>query len=135
MTEMRKTMPATLDAVEPFFVEFRSLCGFLERASDRFAAELLLREALTNAVRHGSRGAPASQVRCAVRLSRRQLTIAVEDDGEGFDWRRAGRDDAEDLLSSGRGLEILRKYATRIRFNQKGNSATILKRFGKAKKQ
>jgi serine/threonine-protein kinase RsbW len=129
MTEMRKTIPAALEAIEPFLMEFRALCGLLEKASDRFTAELLLREALTNAVVHGSNCNPEKQVRCAVQLSDRRLRIAVEDDGEGFDWRRAQTDLDRNLGSSGRGLQLLRHYATQVRFNAKGNAAIVIKRF------
>ncbi len=33
MTEMRKTLPAALEAIEPFLMEFRALCGILQKAS------------------------------------------------------------------------------------------------------
>jgi anti-sigma regulatory factor (Ser/Thr protein kinase) len=129
MTEMRKTLPAALDAIEPFLMEFRALCRILQKASDRFTAELLLREALTNAVVHGSKSNPEKQVRCAVQLSDRRLRIVVEDDGEGFDWRSARMSLDRNLGSSGRGLELLRLYATQVRFNAKGNAAMVIKRF------
>ena len=129
MTEMRETLPAVLDAIEPFLMEFREVCGVLRKASDRFTAELLLREALTNAVVHGSKCNPEKQVRCAVQLSDRRLRIAVEDDGEGFDWRSARTGLDRNVSSSGRGLQLLRHYATQVRFNAKGNVAIVIKRF------
>ena len=114
--ELRMALPATLEAVEEFFIEFRRRSQALMYLADRFAAELLVREALTNAVVHGSHADPCKQVRCHLRLKGRRLLIAVEDDGEGFDWRRAWSigvfPDA-----SGRGIEILRKYANRVRYN------------------
>lgn len=87
--EMRVTLPATLQAVEEFFAEFRRKSQSLPDPSICFGAELLVREALTNAVLHGSGADPAKQVRCSVRLKGRRLLIAVSDDGEGFDWRAA----------------------------------------------
>jgi anti-sigma regulatory factor (Ser/Thr protein kinase) len=128
MTAMRQTMPATLDAVESFVLEFRRLAEAILKASDRFT-ELLLREMLTNAVRHGSGCDPRRRVRCAVRLSQWRVSIAVADDGDGFDWRAAPVDSLEDPRTSGRGIEILRRYASRIRFNRKGNAAAIIKQF------
>jgi anti-sigma regulatory factor (Ser/Thr protein kinase) len=89
----------------------------------------LLREALTNAVVHGCRSDPSRIVECAVRLRARSLTIAVVDDGDGFDWRSALRREAGTESCSGRGFEIFRKYATRFRFNGAGNVTTILRRF------
>ena len=93
-----------------------------------FAAELLVREALTNAVLHGSHGDASKNVRCVLRLRRRRLFIAVQDEGAGFDWRAARSATAKVPESSGRGMQILRTYATRVRFNDKGNVVTMIKR-------
>jgi anti-anti-sigma factor len=126
---MRRTMPATLEAAEEFFVDFKGKSRTLLRRANRFSAELLLREAVTNAVMHGCRADSSKQVRCWVRINRRRLLIAVDDDGAGFDWR-ARRGKSADLSDCcGRGIEILRKYASRVRYNTRGNAVTIMKRF------
>jgi len=135
VTEICRTLPATVEAVEALSVEFRALCGCLASESDRFAAELLLREVLMNAVVHGSRGDATKQVRCELCISPDELRIAVEDEGDGFDWQAAGQGGPQEPAPSGRGLEILRKYATRIWFNDKGNETRIVKRFNEAEKR
>jgi serine/threonine-protein kinase RsbW len=124
---MRITLPATLQASEEFFVEFRRRYQ-LDRAN-RFAAELLVREAMTNAVVHGCHADPGKQVRCCLRLKRGRLLIVIQDDGDGFDWRAAWRNSAAFPDCSGRGIEILRKYASHIRYSTRGNVVTIIKRF------
>jgi serine/threonine-protein kinase RsbW len=126
---MRAVLPATLEAVEGFFAEFRVRNRSLTTRAQAFSAELLLREALTNALVHGCREDPSRRIRCAWRLGNARLTIAVEDDGEGFDWRALTGRRSDDGKTSGRGMEILRTYSTRVRFNARGNSVTILKRF------
>lgn len=126
--QLKVTLPATHAAMETFVGEFRLLrhcCGEDEAAM--FGAELLLREALTNAVEHGCQCQPAKQVHCTVRLRGRRLTIAVTDEGNGFDWRASWNRKAKSQAQSGRGLEIMREYATMVRFNNKGNSVTIVK--------
>ncbi len=129
-SQLKMTMAATLGALEEFCVEFRSLTGLLGELSCRFVAELLLREALTNAVIHGCRSDPSRQISCVVPLKKRRLVIAVEDDGDGFDWRAALRREAASVSScSGRGFEILRRYSTRFRFNRSGNGITIVRQF------
>ena len=60
---------------------------------------------------------PAKQVRCSLRLKGRRLIIAVADEGDGFDWRAARRQAGGIPDMSGRGIEILRQYANRVRFN------------------
>lgn len=127
--EMRRKLPATLQAAEEFFVDFRRRSDALLGRVNSFAAELLVREALTNAVVHGCRCDPSKQVRCCLRLKGGHLLIAIEDDGAGFDWRAALCDQAALSDSSGRGIEILRSYATRFRYNARGNEVTIIKRF------
>ena len=47
---MRVTVPATLEAVEGVFAEFRRRVEGVAGRADRFAAELLLREAVVNAM-------------------------------------------------------------------------------------
>ena len=86
-----------------------------------------MREALTNAVVHGCRLDPDKQVRCFLRLRAGRLLIAVADDGEGFDWRTARRTRAGIPDSSGRGMEILYRYANHVHFNDRGNVVTMIK--------
>ena len=126
---IQKTFPATLEAIEPFFAEFRLACERLPSQKERFIAELLLREALTNAVLHGSKGDPGRSVGCSLRLEERGIEIVVRDEGEGFDWRQAMERTAAADACSGRGFEILRRYATGLGFNGKGNVVTIRKQF------
>jgi anti-sigma regulatory factor (Ser/Thr protein kinase) len=125
--EMRTTLPATLEAIEEFFVEFRRQAQNTLSRADCFAAELLSREALTNAVVHGCHRDPRKHIICVLRLRGRRLTIAVHDEGEGFDWRAAWNRHGGIFESSGRGIQILRKFAIRVRYNEKGNAVTIIK--------
>jgi anti-sigma regulatory factor (Ser/Thr protein kinase) len=126
--DVRAAMPASLQAVEEFFAEFRRRNQALLDRANCFAAELLLREALNNAVLHGCHADPGKQVRCLLRLRERRLLIAVEHNGDGFDWR-AGRAGPAALWDcSGRGIEILRKYSSHVRYNERGNAVAIVKR-------
>jgi serine/threonine-protein kinase RsbW len=125
---MRAELPASLRAVEEFFVGFRLKSQALLDRVNCFAAELLVREALTNAVVHGCHSDPNKQVRCFLRLKGRHLLIAVQDDGDGFDWRAARGKTAAFPDDSGRGMEILRKYANHVRYNERGNVVAMIKR-------
>jgi anti-sigma regulatory factor (Ser/Thr protein kinase) len=133
--ELRIAIPATLEAIEEFFEEFRRRSNILLDRGNCFAAELLVREALTNAVVHGCGANPEKQACCAVRLRRNRLFIAVKDEGQGFDWRLARDKQASVPESSGRGMEILRLYANRVRFNDKGNVVTMIKNIERGKNQ
>jgi anti-sigma regulatory factor (Ser/Thr protein kinase) len=127
--EMRRAMPASFEAAEEFIADFRQRSQALLDRVGCFAAELLVREALTNAVVHGGHTNPAKQIRCCLRLKGGRLLIAVWDDGDGFDWHVARADAATSPDCSGRGIEILLKYASRVRYNAGGNAVTIIKRF------
>ncbi|MGA2114795.1 MAG: ATP-binding protein [Bryobacteraceae bacterium] len=126
--EIRTALPASLQAIEEFFVEFRRHQSARPHAGSWFAAELLVREALTNAVLHGCHADPRRLVRCVLRLKGSRLLIAVEDDGDGFDWRAAWSHPAALTDCSGRGIGILRKYANHVRYNDRGNVVMIVKR-------
>jgi serine/threonine-protein kinase RsbW len=119
-------MPATLLAAEEFLADFGRLSAALD-GTNRFAAELLMREVLTNAVVHGCGTDPGKQVRCSLRLKSGRLLIAVEDDGEGFDWRAARAHPVVFTDCSGRGSGILRLYANRVRYNAVGNAVTLVR--------
>lgn len=127
--DLRRVMPATLQAIEELLEEFRrKAAGLLDRVNC-FTAELLLREALTNAVVHGCHAESGKQVRCSMRLKGRRLLLVIDDDGDGFDWRSARCVSGAFCDCSGRGIEILWKYADWVRYNDRGNIAAILKRF------
>jgi anti-sigma regulatory factor (Ser/Thr protein kinase) len=121
------TLPASFEAIEAFFDEFRRHTEAALAVSHRFTAELLAREAINNAVLHGCGANPAKRVRCTCRLDGLRLFMVVADEGEGFDWRSVWSRRGGALEASGRGVQILRRYATRVRYNSKGNAVAIVK--------
>jgi serine/threonine-protein kinase RsbW len=127
--EWRRDLPATLDAIEQFCRDFQSWRAVACTGLDSFAAELLLREVLTNSVLHGSAGDPRKRISCSLRAKPDRLIIAIRDEGEGFDWRAVWHRRGDPADSHGRGVQILREYASLVRFNRKGNSVMLVKRF------
>lgn len=124
--ELLRQLPATLAAVEEFCRPMREwVDSFAPRHA--FAVELLVREALNNAVLHGCECDPSRQVQCRLRIRRGRLTIAVKDDGCGFDWRTATQQETDLDACSGRGMLIYQSYADRIRFGRRGNSVVLMK--------
>jgi anti-sigma regulatory factor (Ser/Thr protein kinase) len=126
---LERTVPATLDAVDRLCAEMRG--GFFQAvpAAERFAVELLLREALTNAVQHGVKGAAEGVVSCRVRMIRGGIEMCVADSGAGFDWRMRRAEASPPLAESGRGLAILERYSSSLRFNRKGNGVRVTRMF------
>jgi serine/threonine-protein kinase RsbW len=91
--------------------------------ADVWAVRLILEEAVCNAVKHGSRGQPGKQVHIRCCISPERVLGEVEDEGCGFDPeqvldpRRSENLDRPD----GRGLLLMRHYATWLRIREPGN--------------
>jgi anti-sigma regulatory factor (Ser/Thr protein kinase) len=122
--ELSVELPASLEAIDVFCDEFREWRADACAGLEAFPAELLLREVLTNSVVHGS-----ERICCLLRAKPGRLLIVVRDEGEGFDWRAAWDRQAGAEDTHGRGIDILRRYASAVRFNPKGNAVTLIKRF------
>jgi|WetSurMetagenome_2_1015567.scaffolds.fasta_scaffold598176_2 anti-sigma regulatory factor (Ser/Thr protein kinase) len=124
--ELNWECPARVDQVDLICKEAHRVYAthHLSR-KDWFGLELLLREALVNAIVHGSQSDPKMTVRCRLSVSDQEAWIEVADDGPGFDWRSglgtSGSEDGE----SGRGLAIYRLYARSFSFNELGNQVTL----------
>jgi serine/threonine-protein kinase RsbW len=100
-----------------------AITAHLEEAGarlDLFAVRILLREALLNAVEHGSGGRPDATVRCTVALDERGLRLVVDDDGPGFTWHDREAE-LEILGDGGRGIPIMQVYASEMHYNDAGN--------------
>jgi len=92
-----------------------------------FAICLGLREALTNAIKHGHQFDFKKEVNFSLKRRAHRLIMEIEDQGKGFDWRST--QGAQPGLSSehGRGLAIIRQFFSEYRFNEKGNKIVMIK--------
>jgi serine/threonine-protein kinase RsbW len=127
--------PATLKNVEQVCsAAAQTLEKYSLHKKDLFAIELLLREALNNAVLHGCHQNSLLSFSCRLMISDRELIIEVTDEGTGFNWR--GKLEAQPANSdeSGRGLSIYAIYANSIKFNESGNCVTLKKIFNQGEK-
>jgi anti-sigma regulatory factor (Ser/Thr protein kinase) len=126
---VRRKLPAAREAVDQFCGELR--IGLLAELppSERFAIELLLREALMNAVVHGAHDERTAQIHCEIRPVAGGMKIRVADGGRGFDWRTCRDRVPVPLGESGHGLHILHRYASRVQFSGIGNQVEITRMF------
>lgn len=105
---------------------------FLEEAGadlDLFAVRILLREGLLNAVMHGSQEDPDLDVMLEACLDRHGLRLTIEDAGPGFCWEPALHQ-LDIMGDSGRGLPLMRMYASTVEFNERGNRVVLIRDFG-----
>jgi len=101
--------------------------GFTDR--DLFGVKLALEEALVNAIKHGNGMDPEKMVRVHCVLKQEEVTIVIEDEGEGFDPSDVPDPTDDDNLEkpSGRGLMLMRAFMTSIDYNDCGNKVTLVK--------
>ena len=131
LAALTRTLPAERPAIDRLCRDLgvSVLAGL--PAEEKFVIELLLREALTNAVIHGARNQPESLVECEVRPLPGGIKIRVADQGPGFDWRGWLANPPQPKCESGRGLHILHLYATEVRFLGAGNEVEVIRMFSR----
>lgn len=99
------------------------------RAELLFDMELLAREALLNALKNGAPRSASGEVRARLDYRPGAVSLRVEDDGPGFDWRsRLGMSAPEPGSESGRGVFIMKNYADTVEFSPSGNAVLLTKR-------
>ncbi len=97
--------------------------------SHSFAVCLVIREALTNAVRHGNRMDMDKLVDCRIYIEKDFIVLDITDQGEGFSWKELISSESSDpLKESGRGLAIIKLYFSAWSFNEKGNRLILRKK-------
>lgn len=104
--------------------------GFSEKAV--FAIRLALDEALCNAMKHGNHLDPQKRVTVTYSVDKDCIEIAICDEGPGFIPAEVPDPTQETHLSlpHGRGVMLMRKYMTHVRFNDKGNCVYLIKTIG-----
>ncbi|MDB4628198.1 ATP-binding protein [bacterium] len=110
-----------LKGFEATIFEGLKAAGFDE--GEIFAIRLAMEEAVANGFRHGNEGDPTKSVTVAFEIDDSGMTLAVEDQGTGFD-PTAVPDPTEDVnleIPSGRGLMLMRAYMTAVEVIPPGN--------------
>ena len=109
-------------------VELAKARGYSERAI--FGMRLALEEVLTNAVRHGNQGDASKTVKVEARVTDEAAEFSIEDEGEGFVPEAVPdcTDEANLMRPGGRGVMLIKAYMTDVRYNDRGNRVTLVKR-------
>ncbi|PLX16222.1 MAG: hypothetical protein C0601_11415 [Candidatus Muiribacterium halophilum] len=93
-----------------------------------FKVRLIVDEALCNAIEHGNRLDEKKTIKVTHELKGKKLILTIEDDGDGFEWKRKLlSENSVDIKSDrGRGIIILKELCDEFVYNSKGNNAKIL---------
>lgn len=85
-------------------------------------------ELLTNAIEHGNKQDYAKDIQVEISLTDRYLKIAVQDQGEGFDWRKKIKNeiDLNNFNERGRGIIMTRMMSDYLYYNHQGNRVTLV---------
>jgi len=96
-----------------------------------------LDEAFVNAVKHGNKFDSGKRVRIIAEVSRAEAKFTIEDEGEGFDVNSIPDPlDPENLFkTSGRGVLFIYNIMDEVKYNDRGNRLTMVKKSDGAAKQ
>lgn len=89
-----------------------------------------LDEAFVNAVKHGNKFDVGKLVRVTAEVSKQEARFTIEDEGEGFDVNAIPDPlDPENLFkTSGRGVLFIYNIMDEVKYNERGNRLTMIKR-------
>jgi serine/threonine-protein kinase RsbW len=107
-----------------------ALAGLGYTPGDCMGFRVALEEAIVNGLLHGNGGDPAKRVRVRYHVGPEAVVAEVEDEGPGFDPASIPDPTAPQNLErpSGRGLFLMRHYASWLRYHGRGNRLTLGKR-------
>jgi serine/threonine-protein kinase RsbW len=116
-------LPSEVTAISPFVDKLMLLlrnCGFAaEGVSD---VEIALREALANAIIHGNHEDRRKYVHVTCRCVPDEVSIAIKDEGKGFDVNNVPDPTAPENIGSvhGRGIYMMKALMDEVRFEEGG---------------
>lgn len=89
-----------------------------------------LDEAFVNAVKHGNKFDAQKLVRITAEVSKQEAKFTIEDEGEGFDVNNIPDPlDPENLFkTSGRGVLFIYNIMDEVKYNDRGNRLTMVKK-------
>lgn len=89
-----------------------------------------LDEAFVNAVKHGNKFDTKKLVRIIAEVSKQEARFTIEDEGEGFDVNSIPDplDPSNLFKTSGRGVLFIYNIMDEVKYNERGNRLTMIKR-------
>ena len=133
--ELKRSLPSEVAAISPFVDKLMLLirrCGSVPKGESD--VEIALREALANAIIHGNHEDPQKQVCVRLRCERGEVSIAVKDEGRGFDIKQVADPTLPENTGSvhGRGIYLMKALMDEVRFEEGGAIVRMRKSAGQA---
>ncbi len=116
------------NAVEYVMSHCSTCCDYARRFNLNFRVGLT--EALSNAMLYGNDSDPHKRVRVEVAIRVQEVAVRVTDEGTGFDPSSVPDPTLPDNISKtgGRGIFLMKSLMDEVRFNDRGNSVTLVLR-------
>ncbi len=116
------------NAVEYVMRHCSTCCDYARRFNLNFRVGLT--EALSNAMLYGNDSDPDKRVRIEVAIRVQEVAVRVTDEGTGFDPSTVPDPTLPDNISKtgGRGIFLMKSLMDEVRFNDRGNSVTLVLR-------
>jgi len=94
---------------------------------------IALDEAFVNAVKHGNKFDAGKNIKITAEVSTKEARFTIEDEGEGFDVTAIPDPcDPENLFkTSGRGVLFIYNIMDEVKYNERGNRLTMIKKSDK----
>jgi serine/threonine-protein kinase RsbW len=132
--ELERSLPSEVASISPFvdrlMVLFRK-CGCVSQGESD--VEIALREALANAIIHGNHENPRKHVYVRCRCKPDEVSIAVKDEGRGFELNKIADPTAPENTGAvhGRGIYLMKALMDEVRFEEGGVVVRMRKSTGK----
>jgi len=125
-------LPSEVECIEEAveLVTRHCLAGHDTTSKTRFRLQVVLSEALSNAIVRGNREDRGKWVDVRAELGPDAIRLVVTDEGSGFDPEAVPEPIRPEQLdeANGRGLYLIRKLVDAVEFNEQGNSICMILR-------
>ena len=129
--DLERSLPSEVGSISPFVDRLMLLIRKCVPDGES-EVEIALREALANAIIHGNHENPRKHVHVRFRCNPDEVSIAVKDEGRGFDINEMPDPTAPENIGSGhgRGIYLMKAFMDEVRFDEGGVVVHMRKRAG-----
>jgi len=129
--DLERSLPSEVGSISPFVDRLMLLIRKCVPDGES-EVEIALREALANAIIHGNHENPRKHVHVRFRCNPDEVSIAVKDEGRGFDINEMPDPTAPENIGSGhgRGIYLMKAFMDEVRFEEGGVVVHMRKRAG-----
>jgi serine/threonine-protein kinase RsbW len=129
--DIKRSLPSEVTAISPFVDKLMLLmrkCRCLPEGETD--GEIALREALANAILHGNHEDPQKHVHVSCRCQFDEVSIAVRDEGQGFDINQVPDPTAPGNIGCvhGRGILLMKLAMDEVSFERGGQEVHMRKK-------